>query len=200
MSTFILFPRPGRNSIHFAYRAFNGRGVDLLQYLHERYEKVVRVRPNKLSYVDLHLGLKFCRTGLYFPSRPDGFLTPRGLIPNMTKVMSRTEHNMMRRILAPGFSDRALRKRKYLVQKYTTLLVGIIRRRIMHTGNGPAELELQKWLQFATFDTIEYLFLESPPTVLRITSIIRGCKPSSKVLSFLYNYPQFNTSAHWIIW
>lgn len=28
----------------------------------------------------------------------------------------------------------------------------------MHTDNGPAELELHKWFQFTTFDTIEYLF------------------------------------------
>lgn len=155
------FPGPilaTATSIPFAYRVFNGRSVDWLQYLHERYGKVVRVRPNELSYADPAAWHDILLKRPLLPKPSFKLYDTPGLIPNMNEVVSHTEHNLMRRILAPGFSDRALREQEYIVQKYTTLLVKRFQKAVMDTGNGSADVELYQWYQFTAFDIIGDLF------------------------------------------
>lgn len=156
------FPGPilaTATSIPFAYRVFNGCGVDWLQYLHERYGKVVRVRPNELSYANPAAWHDI------FSSRPllsrpfFRVIDTPGLVPNMNEELSHTEHNRLRKILAPGFSDRALREQEHIVQKYTTLLVKRFQEAVMDTDNGSADIELHQWYQFTSFDIIGDLFL-----------------------------------------
>lgn len=144
--------------IPFAYRVFNGRGVDWLQYLHERYGKVVRVRPNELSYADPAAWHDIFLNRPLLPKPSFKVFDTPGLIPNMNEVVSHTEHNLMRRILAPGFSDRALREQEYIVQKYITLLAKRFQEAVMDSGNGSADIELYQWCQFTAFDIIGDLF------------------------------------------
>lgn len=103
---------------------------------------MVRVRPNEVTYADPAAWLDT------FSSRPP-LLKPSfrlhdtpGLIPDMSGVVSHTEHDLMRRILASGFSDRVLREQECIVQNYKTLLVKRFQEAVMHTGNGSAEVEL----------------------------------------------------------
>ena len=148
--------------IPFAYRVFNGRGVDWLQYLHERYGKVVRVRPNELSFADSTAWHDIFSNRPLLPKPSWRLFKVPGLLPNMNEVVSHTEHNRMRRILAPGFSDGALRKQEYIVQNYMTLLVKHIQERVKHADNEFTEVELHKNFQFTTFDIIgDLLFGES---------------------------------------
>lgn len=101
----VYFHPLSKSPFHFAYRVFNGRGVDWLQYHHERYGKLVPVRPNELSYTD---PTAWDNIFLSHPllSKPffKVFDNP-GLIPNMNEVVSHTEHNLIRGIIAPGFSE-----------------------------------------------------------------------------------------------
>lgn len=159
--------------IPFAYRVFNGRGVDWLQYLLERYGKVVRVRPNELSYADPAAWHDIFLNCPLLPKPSFRVFDTPGLIPNMNEVVSHTEHNLMRRILAPGFSDRALREQEYIVQKYTTLLVKRFQEAVMDSSNGSADIELYQWCRFTAFDIIGDLFFGESFHSLRIPSIIR---------------------------
>lgn len=129
-------------SIPFAYRVFNGRGAGWLQYFHERYGKVVRVRPNELSYADPAAWHDIFLNRPLLPKPSFKLYDTPGLISNVNEVVGHTEHNLMRSILAPGFSDRALREQEYTVQKYTTLLVKRFQEAVMDTGNGSADAEL----------------------------------------------------------
>lgn len=144
--------------IPFAYRVFNGRGVDWLQYLHERYGKVVRVRPNELSYADSRAWPDIFSNRPLLPKPSWRLFKVPGLLPNMNEVVSHAEHNRVRKILAPGFSDGALRKQEYIVQNYITLMVKHIQERVKHADNEFAEVELHQIFQFTTFDLIGDLF------------------------------------------
>lgn len=193
------FPGPilaAATPIPFAYRVFNGRGVDWLQYLHVRYGKVVRVCPNELSYVDPAAWLEILSNRPLLPKPSWRLHDTPGLMPNMNEVVSHTEHDLMRRIIAPGFSDRALRKQEYIVQNYTTLLVKHFQEAVMHTGNGSAEVELHQWFQFTTFDIIGDLFfgesfhsLENSEHHPWVKTIFKGAKISVQLSAVQYLGP-----------
>lgn len=182
--------------IPFAYRIFNGRGVDWLQHLHERYGKVVRVRPNELSFVDSTAWPDIFSNRPLLPKPSWTFYKVPGLLPNMNEVVSHTEHNRMRRILAPGFSDGALRKQEYIVQNYITLMVKYIQERVKHADNGFAEVELHQIFQFTTFDIIgDLLFGESFHSLENsehhpwVKNIFEGAKISIQLSAIQYLGP-----------
>lgn len=193
------FPGPilaTATSIPFAYRVFNGRSVDWLQYLHERYGKVVRVRPNELSYADPAAWHDIFLSRPLLPKPSFKVIDTPGLIPNMNEVVSHTEHNRLRKLLAPGFSDRALREQEYIVQKYTTLLVKRFQEAVMDTGNGSADIELHQWCQFTAFDVIGDLFLGESFHSLEnsehhpwVQAIFQGAKISTQLGAVRYFSP-----------
>lgn len=182
--------------IPFAYRVFNGRGVDWLQYLHERYGKVVRVRPNELSYADSRAWPDIFSNRPLLPKPSWRLFKVPGLLPNMNEVVSHAEHNRMRKILAPGFSVGALRKQEYIVQNYITLLVKHIQERVKHADNEFAEVELHQIFQFTTFDIIgDLLFGESFHSLENsehhpwVKTIFKGAKFSMQLSAIQYLGP-----------
>lgn len=182
--------------IPFAYRVFNGRSVDWLQDLHVRYGKVVRVRPNELSYADPAAWHDIFLKRPLLPKPSFKLYDTPGLIPNMNEVVSHTEHTLMRRILAPGFSDRALKELECLVQKYTTLLVKRFQKAVMDTGNGSADVELYQWCQFTALDIIGDLFfgesfhsLENSKHHSWVKAIFKGAKISTQLCAARYLSP-----------
>lgn len=193
------FPGPilaTATSIPYAYHVFNGRGVDWLQYLHEKYGKVVRVRPNELSYADPAAWHDIFLRRPLLPKPSFKLIDTPGLIQNMNEVESHTEHSRLRKILAPGFSDRALREQEYIVQKYINHLVKRFQEAVMDTGNGSADIELLQWCQFTTFDIIGDLFLgesfrslENSEHHLWVKAIFNGVKISTQLCAARYFSP-----------
>lgn len=202
------YPEPilaAATPIPSAYRVYNGRGVDWLRYLHERYGKVVRVRPNELSYADSTAWPDIFSNRPLLPKPSWRLFEVPGLVPNMNEVVSHTEHNRMRRILAPGFSDGALRKQEYIVQNYTTLLVKHIQERVKHADNEFAEVELHQISQFTTFDIIgDLLFggsfhsLENSEHHPWVKTIFKGAKFSMQ-LSAIQHLGPLDYLVRWIL-
>ncbi|KAK8105485.1 hypothetical protein PG999_008844 [Apiospora kogelbergensis] len=74
---------------------------------------------------------------------------------------SRHDHALLRRRLAPGFSDRSLRDQEPIIGAYVDLLVQRLRE---HGGAGDSAraLNMREWLNWATFDIIGDLGFGSP--------------------------------------
>jgi cytochrome P450 len=152
-----------------AQRIRSGRGPVDVHHLHERYGPVVRVGPNHLTYTDVrawkdifghrageHLKLQenpksqmFYRDQIIDRSETDA--------PNIIDA-DREEHSRLRRALAGGFSEKAMREQEPVIAGYVDLLVEGIRRR----SEKGEELNMSKWYNWVTFDVVgDLVFAES---------------------------------------
>ncbi|KAL2272037.1 hypothetical protein VTJ83DRAFT_1408 [Remersonia thermophila] len=160
-----------------ALRLVSGRIPQALHALHERYGPVVRVGPNHLSYTDPrawrdvmgHRVEAFIhqpenrKSRLYYREsvidRSGGLDDPAGK-RKITSILDadREEHGRMRRALAHGFSERAVRAQEELVRGYVALLAERLRRR----AEKGEKVDMAAWLNWTTFDVIgDLVFAES---------------------------------------
>jgi len=87
--------------------------------------EIVRIGPNELSYIseeawrDIYSSHK-ASGGIelqkYMPPSPNGFY---GIFQNPSDA----DHSRIRKILSPGFSEKAIREKQDIFQGYITLLV-----------------------------------------------------------------------------
>ncbi|KAI1635440.1 cytochrome P450 [Biscogniauxia mediterranea] len=62
-------------------------------------------------------------------------------------------HARIRKLLAPGFTPRALRAQEPILQRYVSLLVERLREHISETANSKGtEINILPWINFTTFD------------------------------------------------
>ncbi|OTA99206.1 hypothetical protein M426DRAFT_325350 [Hypoxylon sp. CI-4A] len=128
---------------------------DLLK-LHDRYGPVVRTSPNELSYIDVSLWkeiyghkapghVEFAKDEKYHSG-----MKGRPTILNA----DRHYHGYVRKLVAHGFSEKALREQEPIIQKY----VDVLFRRLQETSQGGATpMDIAKWYNFMTFDLIGFL-------------------------------------------
>jgi cytochrome P450 len=129
-----------------------GRFPFYLNDLHERYGDVVRIRPNALSFSSSQaakdiLSGKPGRGQL----RKDQDIYSRD--PNgshgILSAPSDADHGRYRRLLAHGFSEKAIREQEFVIKKYVDLLIQRLHKR---AGDGPQDVVA--WSNWTTFDII----------------------------------------------
>ncbi|KAH6853977.1 cytochrome P450 [Chaetomium sp. MPI-CAGE-AT-0009] len=152
------------SALPWAIRHALGTSAFHTQRLHARYGPVVRVAPNHLSFTaprawrDIYGSLP--RDGSYASAWPE--------VPKSKTFTSATddqeesivqagfhEHARLRRALAPGFSDAALRVQEPLLRRWVEVLVGKIGERCGASGDGEGEgvvMDMEKWYNWTTFD------------------------------------------------
>ncbi|KAJ0373804.1 hypothetical protein COL26b_008003 [Colletotrichum chrysophilum] len=140
-----------------------GRQPDDTLKLHEKYGPVVRTSPNGLSYSDTPQWkeiytpkagqLEFAKDQKFFA----GF-RGRHLILNA----DRRYHPFIRKLLAPGFSEKAMREQEGVLKEFVDLMF----RRVQEDGqNGTQPVDILKWFNmflslakfFAYYQAISYL-------------------------------------------
>ncbi|KAJ3550039.1 hypothetical protein NM208_g207 [Fusarium decemcellulare] len=119
--------------------------------LHNQYGDVVRVAPNELAFFDEKTWKDIMghRTqGRSEFAKPLFFYNPTN---GPTNIVSSTgpEHAMLRRQLAPGFSEKSLRSQQPIIMRYIDLLMLRLHERCKY-GN----VDLMSWYNFTTFDII----------------------------------------------
>jgi cytochrome P450 len=129
--------------------------------MHEKYGPTVRVRPNELTFVDprawqdiyghkvpgrmagLHPGTrelpKFLSFYKIWDKQPESIVTA----PHDT-------HAALRKLLAPSFSERALREQEPIVTSYVDQLLT----RLHENASAETPLDMTSWYNRATFDII----------------------------------------------
>jgi cytochrome P450 len=148
-----VFDRVSR--LPYCYRVLKGTyPFDILK-LHEKYGPVVRVAPDELAFADAAAwkdivghhpqGEEFAKwSKFYRPVAEAGGA-------NDIVFSGREEHGQLRRQIAHGFSDRAMRDQQPLIGKYIDLLINRLHEK---SGNGSVALNMADWYNFTTFDVI----------------------------------------------
>ncbi|KAK0612188.1 isotrichodermin C-15 hydroxylase [Immersiella caudata] len=158
------FPGPllyGASSIPMIYQQLRGNITIKTHELHEKYGDVVRIAPWELSYISA-ASWKDISTGRNgkdpLPLNPIYGLHELDLFGafSMLWTQNETEHARHRRIMAPAFSDRALREQEPIFAKYASLLMQRMR------DNAGTPVDLCAWFHFATFDIIGDLTFGEP--------------------------------------
>lgn len=121
--------------------------------LHEKYGPVVRVAPNELAFAHRRAWKEVMGGGREesLPKWAAVMRSMTNMAPNIQNTVDKDEHAMLRRAMAPGFSDRSLRGQEALVNRHIDLLMVRLRE---NCGDGKALVDMTKWFGFATFDII----------------------------------------------
>ena len=130
-----------------------------IRELHEQYGEVVRVGPDELSFInpaawkDIH-GIRPSNRTFERPEKWRGDF-PISKAENLITA-GEDDHNRMRRILKPAFSDKALKEQEPLIQEYVSIFVSKMKKNIPE-GQAWAEVDMVQWYGYTTFDIIGHL-------------------------------------------
>ncbi|KAI1262386.1 putative cytochrome P450 [Xylariaceae sp. FL1019] len=151
------FPGPFSHRVSVIPRAvYQMRGALAFHVaeLHNQYGDVVRVAPNELAFSSLQAVRDIYKKngqGQEFP-KYKGFYKVFDHLPSSIINADAVEHGMLRRQLAVGFSDRAMREQEPIIKSYVDLLMQRLRENI---EKSPATvLNMTDWYDWTLFDLI----------------------------------------------
>lgn len=127
--------------------------------LHEKYGPVVRIAPNELA-ISHESAWRDIMTGSKELQKWTEYYKVQHHQPMSIMYAPDNEHAAMRRSLAWGFSDRAMRDMEPIIQEYANLLLQRLRQQCVkdqwegnETGDEGA-IDLHAWFNFMSFDLI----------------------------------------------
>lgn len=158
------FPGPKRaaiSPIFFARTTLDGRSIEIIQKLHEKYGDVVRWAPDELSFnsaqawEDIH---KPSKPGQVFVKDFQSYVSDKTLrAKQIANTIDPDEHHRARKIMDPAFSPKALSEQEHVVIKYADMLVTAIKE-----GSRKGAINMTDYFNWVTFDVLgELAFSES---------------------------------------
>lgn len=114
-----------------------------IQQAHQKYGEVVRIAPDELSYItaDAWKDIYGHRSGKPEMQKDPIFYAHLSSGPTSIIRAPRDRHGPLRRLLAHGFSDKALREQEREIQYYADLMITRIKE---HSKNG-ATIDMVAW-------------------------------------------------------
>jgi cytochrome P450 len=146
----------------FFYKLMSGEEVSWETEMHKKYGEIVRLGPDRLSYITPQawkdiagpgIGKRLENTKDMSTFGPDMYgMRSMGSQPDMMV------HRSQRRVFAPAFSDKALKLQEPLILGYLNALVRIVR----NNATSGAAFDLAKSLNCMTFDVMADLAFGEP--------------------------------------
>jgi cytochrome P450 len=180
-----------------AWASIRGRYVTVMSQLHEKYGDTVRIGPNNLSFSSSTafkdiLAIKPGRPQL--TKDPVMYNVPINGVHSILTTPSDADHARYRRLLAHGFSEKAMREQEPLIKGYVDLLIQRLRE---HAKDGPQDMVA--WYNWTTFDLIGDLTFNEPFSCLEnatyhpwIEFVFGGVK-AAQLLSQARKFPLFRS-------
>lgn len=140
----------------YIYHLCNGTQGKAFLKAHHKYGDVVRVGPNDLDYTDPQAwnDIYGHRSG---HEEKENSKDKREIIQESPErdiiVATRHEHSFLRRLIAHGFSDKALREQQPTIHMYIDQLIQGVRLR----AEKGSVVDLADWYSFLMFDIIGHL-------------------------------------------
>jgi cytochrome P450 len=127
--------------------------------LHQKYGEVVRVSPDKVSFLTSDAwrglmgyqkdkGIENLKEPIYYVSQK------KGMLGNGTE-----SHRRHRRVLGPAFSAQSMLEQEPFIRKYIDLLIARLKER---SQGGAVPLNMVEWYHWTTFDIIGDLAFGEP--------------------------------------
>ncbi|TVY33841.1 Cytochrome P450 monooxygenase [Lachnellula subtilissima] len=133
-----------------AYQTFQGTLPFKISSLHAKYGPVVRIGPNNLTYIVEEAWTDIYARKVELRKDPSQFvIVGEEKVSGLLTAPDEEAHSRMRRNLAHGFSEKALRGQEYIIRGYVDLLM-----QRLHENCGKGTVDIAKWLNFASFDII----------------------------------------------
>lgn len=153
------FPGPRINAITklpYWIAALNGKQVRWIQRLHSQYGPVVRFGPNDLSYTDPQAWKDiygYQKGRKENPKDKRFYPEPENGAPSLADIPDTARHTIVRRFMAPAFSDRTIKEQENAFQQYAKLMVTGLRKVMQDRGN----VDMVKVYNLTTFDIMAKL-------------------------------------------
>lgn len=168
------FPGPKSRAISewpYFRAMINGSDPKRVLEMHNKYGPVVRVSPNELAFVrpaafkDIY---GYRRGGKPELSKDKKYFSGMGE-PSLVKSPDPAYHAHLRKMLAPGFSDAALRKQEAVIQEYLTIFMKKLEEE-SQTGDGCVDVVL--WFKVSSA-TIRGYIMEGALTHVQVLRLRR---------------------------
>ncbi|KAL8687684.1 MAG: hypothetical protein Q9218_006217 [Villophora microphyllina] len=167
--------------------------------LHAKYGEVVRTGPDELSFISPSAWQDIYVTKPQLPKPSKGVFKNYNGVPNLATQTITEEHTRQRKILSHAFSERALRSQEDILKHYTDLLIVKLKELIGKEEKPSLTLDISKWYNYTTFDTIGDLLFNDPFHSLEnsadhpwVASIFAGLKFGVIMTSFDH-FPPLDT-------
>lgn len=147
----------------YVYHMVKGDSCRYLANLHERYGEIVRAGPNEISYMTVSanqtiFGRKTTED-MAFEKNPAVYIQGSGTAQNIL-FASTAEHPRFKKLMAPAFSETAIKEQEPTIQHLTTTLIEVLR----HNRSGKAFypdaegiVNIGAWCNFLIFDILSCL-------------------------------------------
>lgn len=120
---------------------------------HQKYGDAVRLAPNEISFIDPRAWNDIIARRpdrKYFPKNPVWWDTISG-IPDSIVNVGETEHARLRRLLARGFSDKALREQEPTVRQYVDTFIQKLQNTVKSRPS-ESNVSIVDWYRYLAFD------------------------------------------------
>ncbi|KAL8921895.1 MAG: hypothetical protein Q9208_005499 [Pyrenodesmia sp. 3 TL-2023] len=159
------FPGPkscAATPIPYVKALVKGDMVGWVMGLHDKYGEVVRITPDELSFITPSAWQDIYTTKPQLPKVSKGVFQSYNGVPVLATQTVTEEHTRQRRILSPAFSERAVRQQEGILKQYTDLLVKKLDEQILSQEKPAVTLDISRWYNYTTFDTIGDLMFNDP--------------------------------------
>lgn len=129
--------------------------------LHKRYGPIIRISPNELAFNTARAirDIYGQGPGGCFAKDPSHYLPPVNGTHHIISAIDNNIHARQRRLLAPAFTDQALKDQEGLIQGYVDTMICKLRAEI---EKDPSSINILNWMNYTTFDiTGDLMFGES---------------------------------------
>lgn len=133
----------------------SGGIIKKIDFLHEKYGEIVRTGPDTVCFnnPDAWSEIYTQKSGqMLFPKDPVRH-TRELWINGAPEIFTaeNIDHPRLRRMLNPAFTNKALREQEPLIQDNVSLLIRKLQQQV---GDGTSTLDIDKWINWTTFDLI----------------------------------------------
>lgn len=165
------FPGPFWNKISVLPKHYWGTRGELIYQVkawHDEYGPVIRIAPGELAFKDgrawKDIYGRRTAEGRYELPRDENFYNPLERPPSLLNS-GRVEHDALRKVMSPAFSDKAIRSQEKHIGQYVDMLIDNLSTHCQTKPNTP--VNMKDWMAFCTFDVIGNLAFGSDFDCLR---------------------------------
>ncbi|KAJ5354081.1 hypothetical protein N7541_006645 [Penicillium brevicompactum] len=166
----------------YVYHMLKGDSCKYIASLHERYGEVVRTGPNEVSYMTVSanktiFGSKTTEE-MAFEKNPAVYIQGSGAAQNILFASTR-EHPRFKKLMAPAFSEQAIKEQEPMIQTYTSLMIDALRYNRSGEAYYPDKdgiVNMGAWVNFIIFDILSSLSFGKPV----------GCLPAADYHPWAY--------------
>lgn len=140
-----------------------GDSCKYIASLHEKYGPIVRTSPNEISYTTVSANKTIFGTktteDMSFEKNPAVYIQGSGTADNILFASTR-DHPRYKRLMAPAFSEQAIKEQEPTIQGLTTVMIDALRHNRSGEAFYPSEdgiANVGAWCNFLIFDILSSL-------------------------------------------